>query len=361
MSREIDWPHILKEVFSKENLIAILVIGFFPPILGAISVLGGLESPHNENWGLTQVLTGWVYSYIVTTTLFIGSAFIINILNQIMPWKGNINRRVVLEVLLVLVYTSSAQIVILWTLEETPLLFIQGPLEFKDYLRSIIFSNTITIIVVAIIEGVYFFRNWRESLVAAERLQKEHAESQLANLRSQLDPHFMFNSLNVLTGLIRQNPKKAESFVEDFARVYRHMLEVNNRMVVPLREEVNFTRQYLRLQQIRFEEGLQVNWELDDPEHDTYIPPLSLQEVISNAIKHNAISKHNPLHLSISSHGDQISVSNTINLRKGNTSSTGLGLKNIQERYRLLQKQPPTFHQENGHYIANLPLLKLES
>lgn len=360
MSKSMDWLKIRQEVFKKGNLITVLVVGFFPPFVGAGRALFGFEPLIEANFSLGKLGLGFIYSYIVTASLFYGSFSIIQILNQALPWKGNIARRIFLEVILVLSYTSLAQLIILWTMEGSPLFYIEGDLSLQDYLGSVFFSNTITIIVVALLEGIYFFREWREPIVAAERLQKENAQSQIANLRAQLDPHFMFNSLNVLVGLIRQDAKKAESFVEDFARVYRHMLEVNQRMVVPLEEEISFTQQYLRLQQTRFESGLKVEWKLPKSPESLYLPPLSLQEVISNALKHNIIDAKNPLHLKISREGDFLIVENNLNPRKGLVNSTGTGLANIQERYHLLQKAAARFTKNEDAYTAELPLLKLE-
>lgn len=360
MSKSIDWLKLRQEVFKKENLITILVVGFFPPFVGAGRAIFGFDPLVEANFSLSKLGLGFLYSYIVTASLFYGSFTIIQVLNQLLPWKGNISKRVFLEALLVLSYTSLAQLIILWSMEGTAFFYIDRQLSFQDYLGSVFFSNTITIIVVAILEGIYFFREWRETVLAAERLQKENAESQLANLRAQLDPHFMFNSLNVLVGLIRQDPKKAESFVEDFARVYRHMLEVNNRMVVPLEEEISFSRQYLRLQQIRFDAGLKIDWQLSDGLKDRYLPPLSLQEVISNAIKHNIIDAKNPLHLSISTNSDHLVVRNNLNPRKGLVESTGTGQTNIKERYHLLQHSQANFHKDQEYYTAELPLLKLD-
>lgn len=360
MSQKVNWEHIRKEVFKKQNQLAIAIIGFVPPILGALEYLLEIENGHTKNWGPYAFLYGWIYSYIVTASLFYGSAFIIQLLNTKLPWKGNTSKRVLVEVLLILGYSTVAQVSLLYLLEGSPLIGIEAPLAFSDYARSVAFSNTITIIVVALIEGIYFFRNWRETLLNSERLQKENAESQLANLRAQLDPHFMFNSLNVLTGLIRQEPKKAESFVEDFARVYRHMLDVNTKMLVPLEEELNFCRQYLRLQKTRFESGIEVEWNLNHLHKGSYLPPLSLQELLSNAIKHNSIDADRPLHIVIRLEKEELMVCNSINLRKGKAHGTGLGLKNIKERYKLLKAPLPNFKIVDEQYIGSLPLLKLE-
>ena len=110
----------------------------------------------------------------------------------------------------------------------------------------------------AIIEGIYFFRNWRESLIATERLQKEHLQSNLSNLRAQLDPHFMFNSLNVLSSLIRTDPEKAEQFVDDFARVYRYLLDVKNEMAVPLKDELAFVERLPEFAKDTFQPGFAI-------------------------------------------------------------------------------------------------------
>lgn len=360
MSLKINWPDLFKEVFEKKNFIAVAAIGFFPPIIGAINVIAGLEPKPSADYGLFHFLMGWVYSYIVTASLYFGSAIIIRGLNKILPWKGNITKRLSLEVPLILVYVVLTQTFLLWSLEGSPFLFIQGKLALKDYVENIFFSSAITMIVVTMVEGVYFFRNWRESAVAAERLQKENANSQLANLRAQLDPHFMFNSLNVLTGLIRQDPRKAESFVEDFARVYRHMLEVSDHMMVPIEEEVRFTRQYLRLQQTRFGDGLQLEWHLSESAQSGFIPPLSLQELISNAIKHNAIHPDQPLVLRIESDDEVLRVRNNLQPREGQAESTGLGLENIRARYEILSKRKPEFKIEGQEFVAQLPIMHLE-
>lgn len=360
MRLKVNWRDIFKEVFQKRNFLAIAVIGFFPPIINTINVLVGLEPSHSDNYGWSHFFLGWVYSYLVTASLFFGSALLIRGLNKLLPWKGNITKRLLLEVPLILGYVILTQSFILWSLEETPILFIKHPLELKDYVQNTLFSTAITIIVVTMLEGVYFFRNWRETAVAAERLQKENAHSQLANLRAQLDPHFMFNSLNVLTGLIRQDPKKAESFVEDFARVYRHMLEVSDQSMVSLADEERFTKQYLRLQQTRFGDGLQLEWHLSESAKRGYIPPLSLQELISNAIKHNAIHHNQPLLIKIEANEEELTVSNNLQARVGQAESTGLGLENIRARYEILSKRKPEFKVVGNQFVARVPIMHLE-
>lgn len=348
--------NIAQRVFSRGNLLAVLVITCVPPLLGFLEYLlaGGGHDEFNNSLGYNLL-----YSFLVTASLFFGASTIIESLNRYLPWKGNVTKRIVVEVLLVFTYTSFTQILILEIMAGTPV--FRRELVAMDYFRNVLFSNTITLIVMAIIEGLYFFRNWRESLVAAERLKQEHLQSRFSNLKAQLDPHFMFNSLNVLSSLIRRDPAKAEQFVEDFAQVYRYLLEVKNEMVVPLRDELQFVERYLKLQKIRFETALEVKTHIN-PEHlNHYLPPLSLQEMIANALKHNVISAERPLKIELLSNGDSLKVRNNLQHLGEKAKSTGIGLQNLRERYHYLGGAEPHFAITDDFYEARLPLLKAEA
>lgn len=349
--------NIIRRTFSKRNVLGVLVVSIFPVLLGMIEKYFGVHT-NTGGYNETNLLLNFLYSLLVTSSIFFGCAFIIEVLNLYLPWKGNLKKRIALEVLLIFSYASLAQFLILFSLEDTAV-FIR-PLESGDYFSNILFGNTVTLIVVAIIEGGYFFINWKESLLAAERLKQEQLESNLSNLRAQLDPHFMFNSLNVLSSLIRKDPVKAEKFVDDFSKVYRYLLDVKNETVVPLKDELEFVEHYLRLQKIRFEDGLLLSTRID-PEHlNHYLPPLSLQEMVGNAIKHNVISTEKPLKLEIYSNGNSVRVRNNVQHRPQDVVSTGIGLKNLKERYHYICDREPRFEMSDGLYEAQLPLLKME-
>ena len=349
---------LLKNPFSKKNFIAVFLISLGPIILGTLEYYLGYTDAQLTGFSPISLLYNWFYSFLVTGSLYFGCALIIGFLNRKMPWKTHFARRIIVEILLIFSYTSLTQYLIILLLQDTPVFILEITPELT--FRNIIFSNTITLIVVAIIEGIYFFRNWRESLLAAERLEKEHLQSSLANLRAQLDPHFMFNSLNVLSSLIRTDPARAEQFVDDFARVYRYLLDVKDEMAVPLKNELAFVQRYLSLQKIRFDKGLEYEVHIN-PEHlNYYLPPLSLQEMVGNAIKHNVISSEKPLQLELRSNGTGLIVENNVQQRSGGVESTGIGLQNLRERYRYLSPEPPSFELSNGKYRAHLPLIKLE-
>lgn len=361
MKSAINWTELRARVFNRETFKVILAIGIFPPVFGTLQYFAGIDQQElGGDWTPVDGLLNIVYSYLVTTIMVLGTTSLVYGLNMILPWKGNVSKRIFVEVLFILFFSALVQSVILWSLEGTRIIYIRRPLELKDYLQNFIFTATITIIAAAIYEGVFFFRSWRQSLVAAERLEKEHAISQLANLRAQLDPHFMFNSLNVLSSLIRKDPKKAEAFVDDFARVYRYLLEVKNEMVIPLKEELSFVRHYLNLQKLRFDKGLEVEMAIDPQSLGLYLPPLSLQELISNALKHNVVDADHPLHLKIRVHEQYLEICNNVQPRQNPMEGTGTGLQNLRDRYRLLGQEMPRFEIKDQQYRAQLPLLTLE-
>lgn len=361
MKRIFDWAEVRAHVFNRTNYLVILFIGIFPPIFGVARYLSGLEDNHGaEHWGPFDGFLNLIYSYMVTTTMVFGMTGIIAMINQKLPWKGNVSKRIVIESLVIIAYSALVQSFLLWSLEGTRMIYIRRALTPQDYLTGVVFTTTITIIATAILEGNFLFQRWRESLVAVERLQKEQAMSQIATLRAQMDPHFLFNSLNVLSGLIKQDADRAEAFVDDFARVYRYLLEVKDEMVVPLKQEFQFAQQYLQLQQTRFQEGLEVQFNLDPQSLSLYLPPLSLQEAISNAIKHNIITPEEPLRIEISSLGDRLKINNNFQTRKEAIQGTGTGLSNVRDRYKLLEAPEPSFGLKGDSFEVELALLKLE-
>lgn len=362
MKSKLNWQKVKDYVFNKGNFWVITGIGVFPPVMGTIQFMSGMASEDHQglDWTFYDGFLNVIYSYIVTSVMVLGTSAIIAILNQTLPWKGNVTKRILLEAFVVILLATVFQALLLYTLEGTRMIYIRRDLTAQDYWQNIIFTVTITIIATAIFEGAYFFRNWRDSLVATERLQKEQAMSQVASLRSQMDPHFLFNSLNVLSGLIKQDTDRAEAFVNDFAKVYRYLLEVKDEIVVPLKKELAFAEQYLHLQKTRFQKGLEVEINISPESLDLYLPPLSLQEAISNAIKHNSLTEEQPLKLKLLAKGNRLSIHNNYQPRSEEQESTGTGLNNIKERYRLLDGSEPRFERMNQSFQVELPLLSLE-
>jgi len=351
-----------KKKLNREiiDIITVLCIAIVPPTLNVLQLyFGSLDA---EDGGITVEACSvyFLNSLIVTASLFYGCRFIFEWFNKNMPWDKNGVKRILPEVLVIFTYTTLAQIVIVWLFSGTVLYDYQKATP-AIYFDNVLFGNTITLIVVAIIEGVYLFRRWKESIVHAEKLKSESIKSQFDSLKAQLDPHFMFNSLNVLSSLIRKDPEKAEQFIDDFAKVYRYVLDVKNEMVVPLHRELQVLDSYLNLQKIRFGEGIVIKRDIRSEHLDQYVPPLSLQELVSNAIKHNEASVKNPLIIEIRSLEQGVSIENNLQLRSEKVASTGTGLTNLKERYRLLTSHRPNFRILDHCYKAEIPLIQEEA
>jgi PAS domain S-box-containing protein len=189
------------------------------------------------------------------------------------------------------------------------------------------------------------------------RLQKENLQSQFEVLRQQVNPHFLFNSLNVLTSLIKLEPDLAEQFTEHLSKVYRYVLENKDNDLVSLQTELDFLDAYIFLLNIRFMDKIVVVVRISEQKREFQILPLALQLLIENAIKHNAMSKRNPLKIDIFIDEENVlHVENNLQERESHMVSTGVGLRNIAHRYHLLEMPEPEFIKTETKFIARVPL-----
>ena len=193
-----------------------------------------------------------------------------------------------------------------------------------------------------------------------QELEKANILAQFEILKHQINPHFLFNSMNILSSLILSQPEKAMRFTNHFARLYRSVLQLREQLLISLEEEMEFVQSYLLLQKIRFEDSLEISIDLPPEVMEDSLPPFSLQTVLENAIKHNIVSSEQPLRVEISLEGEQLLIRNPLQKRKHVEDSTGTGLKNLRSRYRLIGTPEPDFGENNGFYEARLPIITNE-
>tara|TARA_R110002111_G_scaffold13505_2_gene38050 strand:+ start:56 stop:730 length:675 start_codon:yes stop_codon:yes gene_type:complete len=180
-------------------------------------------------------------------------------------------------------------------------------------------------------------------------------------LRSQLSPHFLFNNLSVLTGLIEEEPKKAIHFLENLSSVYRYFLTQEKQDLVKLEEELEFADKYMDLLQIRFEDSISYNSSiLSNVPKNLFILPLSLQQVFENVVKHNEISTEKPMEINLSIEDDYLVISNSLIPKKQLEKSDKIGLKNISNRYGFFTDKEIRVGSDDKYYIIKLPVLKIE-
>jgi sensor histidine kinase YesM len=191
------------------------------------------------------------------------------------------------------------------------------------------------------------------------KLQKENLQSQFEVLKQQVNPHFLFNSLNVLSSLIKIDPDTAETFTEKLSKVYRYVLENKEKDLVAVSTEMEFLQSYLFLIDIRFMQKIKISIDIPQQYLDYFILPIAVQMVIENAIKHNTFSKAKPMIINVFVDDlAQLVITNTLQLRETKSCSTGIGLNNITQRYALLCDGKPLFEQQNNLFVAKLPLIK---
>ncbi|MBI1316376.1 hypothetical protein GC167_05890 [bacterium] len=206
--------------------------------------------------------------------------------------------------------------------------------------------------------GLELLRKWRLSLAEAERYQKQHTEARLEVLKTQINPHFLFNSLNTLSGLIHEDPNTAVRFLNNVSNVYRGILDARSRDLISLSEELEMIQDYIALVQTRFKGSIFIDLQIPAQAHSLHMVPLSLQMLIENAIKHNRASLADPLHIEIRFvEPDQISVRNELRPKTTLEPSTKVGLANIRDRCVHLTGRSPEVLHKDGYFEVLLPLL----
>ena len=316
---------------------------------------GELTSYGLEFW--TTILVNAIIAYAITASVSASVIFSISLLDKFFPWEKGIWRRIFTEFF----YTNTVAVVAITIINNITFFIGISSFEYEEHIvQGIIIALVLNMFLTTFYEGIRLFNNWKHSLVESERLEKENLASKFEALKNQVNPHFLFNSLNTLSSLIYSDTAKAEIFIDEFASIYRYVLDNQDRLVVSLKEEIDFIKSFFYLLKIRFGEGLIFKIHINGEKLDLCLPTLSLQLLIENAIKHNIVTKEKPLEVSISTESTSVIVKNNLQPRQEYTESTGIGLKNLRQRYHLLSNLKPTFIIENEHYIAKLPLIQPE-
>jgi sensor histidine kinase YesM len=303
---------------------------------------------------LQRLIYSSVLSLIASFFLAYPDLWMIHRLNRHSPWSRKGIRRSLIELFFSLLIATLAAILI------TSLAHFIDP--YREYYNKVLFTNVlilavVNLMLVVILEAWIFFFQIKSAEKKAEGLQQELSGIRFEILKNQINPHFLFNSLNVLSGLIEKDPQKAQIFVDEFAMVYRYVLETIEKPLVSLSREIEFVRSYMFLQQIRYGEQLQYAIQIPSSSMAAFLPPLSLQTLFENAIKHNAITSGEKLEISVFTEGNYVVVKNNLRSKKSGMYSSGIGQKNLARRYAILGDYVPLFTVETHHYVAKLPLL----
>jgi two-component system, LytTR family, sensor kinase len=274
-------------------------------------------------------------------------------LNRKLPFEKDVSKRVIIQLL--------AGCAVGLTIRYIIYRFGEPYVPFK--LDSLFIAATWAIYIfipVAINLGfftVYFLDRWKDSLVRAERLEKEKSQVQFDNLKNQLNPHFLFNALTSLNSLIFENQRLASQFLQHLSKVYRYVLQNKEKNFVTLQTELDFIQNYVFLLETRFESAITIRFDVADKARDRAIVPVTLQILLENALKHNIVDSDKPLHVEVITVGDYLVVSNNLQQRKRVETSNKMGLENLKSLYTFLIEKPVLIEMTETRFNVKIPLI----
>jgi sensor histidine kinase YesM len=294
-------------------------------------------------------------TFVNTILLWFGCRFIITKLWEALPWQKYPLKHLLAEILLITSYTLIVSGIIMLMTRVT--LSIEMCMKFSFW-ENFLISNSISLIISFIHEGIFFFDQWKKSYIKSEILEKENLISQFETLKNQINPHFLFNSFNTLITLIEEDKESAANYTQKLSDFFRTILQINTLTMIPLAEELELINTYFFLQQKRYGNNLQLGTDIPETYLKSGVPPLCLQMLVENAIKHNIISTGKPLLIEIEiSEQGYIIVRNNLQKRLVEEEKPGIGIENIKNRYRFLTDKPVEVVMSAKHFIVALPVL----
>lgn len=226
-----------------------------------------------------------------------------------------------------------------------------------EMMRQFIWLIATLFVSIWIYRVIYSIHKKQESKVKEQKIIAGTASAKFETLKNQIDPHFLFNSLNVLSSLIEENTENAQRFTTSLSKVYRYVLEQKDKDLIPIEEELAFAKTYMNLLQMRFENSLTYEVIIDKIQPEAKVVPLSLQLLLENAVKHNIISERKPLNIKIYTDNDFLVIQNNYQKKSVLQDGQGVGIQNIINRYAIITDSKVTIEQNENTYTVKLPIL----
>ncbi|PWJ57909.1 histidine kinase [Dyadobacter jejuensis] len=303
----------------------------------------------------TLYLVGLFWIIGVILLLWLGNRFISIWLNRHYPWADYDTRRFYIQIFLSTIYSLLCVNLSYYIIKNQVLGF---PPDQQQLIVLNVYGLILIIPILSIQFGIYFMMRWKKNFSYSKELQSQNIKAQFESLKSHVSPHFLFNNLNVLSSLIDKNPDLAQKFLESFSDVYRYVLSTNNQELIELATEMEFIDSYIFMLKIRFVDQLQIQMDIKTEFHSHLIPPLALQTLVENAMKHNKATEAAPLIVQIFTDKEgKLTVTNNLQLRKKGIYSAESGLKNLAKRYELLANLPIEILEDSQYFTVKLPLI----
>ena len=319
-------------------------------LLGQWMMYGYTNLPYPTDWRIP------VFFVLGAVAVWETSRLGIRLARQRYPGLTQTTRRIVFQLVW---FVGCASFV---RLTQTGLYEFLGWWTTDDFQLKPYFFNTLVAVVgalqlAAVYEGIYLYQCWQLAYSEAFEWKQQHLQSQLDSLKTQINPHFLFNSLNTLSSLIDSDAASAETFLDQLSSVYRYLLRQNNADLCPLTDEMQFIDAYFHLLKTRFGEGLSLEVTIE-PQYMTYlIAPLTLQLLVENAVKHNVVSPNRPLQIRLYTHMGYLRVENNLQRKKQSVPTSRTGLQNIILKYQLLKQPQVLIEDSTDKFVVSVPLI----
>lgn len=346
----------MKFAHNRERINDLGIRVILIPLFGISIPLITRMVPHASftNW---QIKFSYLYTIAIAFVIYEGSRFLHFTLRSYFDWLNKPVKKILAIIITIPFYCIPISILLLVSWYHV---FLNGIVNWQVIQFAVILITCAVFFLVNVYETVFAVRDIAADKINKEQLERARAEAELEALKNQIDPHFIFNSLNTLSHLIDNQPAKAKQFNDSLADVYRYILHNKARDLVMLKEEINFLQDYFSLLKIRFEEAVTMNLAIPAELYDQYlIPPISLQVLVENAIKHNEFSDDAPMHIQIEMRDETLVVSNRSKKKLLRKAPSKTGLRNLSERYKLTTAKELVIHDEGNRFTVYLPLLKI--
>ncbi|QEC67178.1 hypothetical protein FRZ67_07675 [Panacibacter ginsenosidivorans] len=340
----------LPQYTQKDWLIIAIAMPLFVFLVNTIL----LGSGYFSSFGVFMLAT--LFAAIILTVSWQLLTWIAVTLRNRFPDDKDILKRLSIAILLFIIITALTLTIIFWLFSRITLI---EPFTDDARLKWVLMSGVIVNIFITLLhEGVANFEKWKKTITETESLKTEYMQSRLLGLKSQLNPHFLFNSLNSLSCLIQEQPQQAEKFLDEMSKVYRYLLKNSDEQLVTLETELQFTRSYFYLLKARHGEGLDMEININSFHNEKQLPPLTLQILLESAFNMNAISKEQPLkiELSVTDNG-WLQIKNNVQRKITDSLADRSGIQNLSKKFRLLCNKYIIVKDTGEYQLITVPLI----
>ncbi|MFD1163409.1 histidine kinase [Hwangdonia seohaensis] len=336
---------------SVKNIIITFVIGC------AVFVVANFISDGFEFESVSDFLIDFSFYQLYSFVLGYSNMYFFGYMDGLQWKKNETVKRIVIGVFGSTVITL---IGLFFLRASTSVFYVGNTFEAflaNEKLKYYQFGLWVTLTIVAIFHVIYFYNRYQQNKIKEQKVIAGTASAKFDALKNQLDPHFLFNSLNVLTSLIEENPDNAQKFTTSLSKVYRYVLEQKNKELVTVDEELEFAKTYMSLLKMRFEDSIVFSMPEKASNPESKVVPLSLQLLLENAVKHNMVTSTKPLHIKIYEDRDNLVVENNLQPKQIVKKSSGVGLSNIMQRYDLLTNRKINVNKQANRFAVAIPML----